>query len=116
MIRRALERLGYQCDDCGSSDEALQRFGDAVREGHAYDAVILDLTLPGDRGGAEVLALMRTLDPKVVAIVSSGYTDDDTLAHAANHGFSGRLRKPFDLVALSAEVARVLDRSRAGER
>ncbi len=116
VIRRALERLGYQCDDCGSSDEALQRFGDSVREGHAYDAVILDLTLPGDRGGAEVLALMRTLDPKVVAIVSSGYTDDDTLAHAANHGFSGRLRKPFDLVALSAEVARVLDRSRAGER
>jgi PAS domain S-box-containing protein len=112
VLRRALQRLGYQCDDCGSSEEALQRFGDAVREGHAYDAVILDLTLPGDRGGAEVVELMKKVDPQVVAIVSSGYTDDDTLAHAASHGFSGRLKKPFDLVSLSTEVARVLQRAR----
>ena len=38
----------------------------AARERHAYDAVILNLTLPGDRGGAEVLALIQALDPQGV--------------------------------------------------
>jgi CheY-like chemotaxis protein len=57
-----------------------------------------------------VLARLREHDPQVVAIVASGYADDDVLARHEAHGFRGRLQKPFDLTTLSVELARVLGR------
>lgn len=59
---------------------------------------------------------MRVLDPNVVAIVASGYADDDTLSHHEKHGFRGRLHKPFDMTSLSIELARVLHRKPATPR
>jgi CheY-like chemotaxis protein len=89
----------------------VARYAQARRAGRAYDAVILDLTIPGREGGAQVLPLLRALDPQVAAIVASGYADDDVLAHHAAHGFRGRLIKPFDMTSLSLELAQVLHRT-----
>lgn len=108
LFRRMLVRLGYDCDLCGGADDALRLYEEAMRTGRRYDAVILDLTIPGDRGGAQLLPLLRQLDPQVVAIVTSGYAEDDTMARYEQHGFRGRIQKPFDLSELSAELARVL--------
>jgi len=105
---RMLERLGYEAEACASGEEALAHYRQALGTERAYDAVILDLTIPGGEGGAQVLRRLRTLHPPVVAIVASGYADDDVLAHPEAHGFRGRLHKPFDLTALSLELSRVL--------
>ncbi len=108
VVQRMLERLGYQADTCGDGEQALARYVEARRAGRAYDAVILDLTIPGHDGGAQVLPRLRALDPQVAAIVASGYADDNVLARHEAHGFRGRLHKPFDMAALSVELARVL--------
>jgi PAS domain S-box-containing protein len=110
VAQRMLDRLGYAADACCHGEEALARYGQARQDGRPYDAVILDLTIPGHEGGAQVLARLREHDPQVVAIVASGYADDDVLAHHEAHGFRGRLQKPFDLTTLSVELARVLGR------
>lgn len=60
--------------------------------------------------------LLHALDPEVVAIVASGYADDDILAHHEAHGFRGRLQKPFDMTALSVELARVLNGDHRDDR
>lgn len=108
LFRRMLTRLGYECDLCAEGNDAVRQFDAALRAGRRYDAVILDLTIPGNRGGAYVLPLLKALDPDVVALVTSGYADDDVLAHFEQHGFRGRIPKPVDMAALSAELARVL--------
>lgn len=108
VFQRVLERLGYTCDVCSDGDEALHRYEDAMRSGTGYDAVILDLTVPGGQGGAEVLVRLKAIDPAAVGVVTSGYTDDDVLANYERHGFRGRLQKPVGMAELSAEMARVL--------
>lgn len=108
LFQRMLERLGYRSDVCGDGEDARRRYEEAMHAGRTYDAVILDLTIPGHLGGAQVLRQLQRLDPDVVGIVTSGYADDDVLAHYEHHGFRGRLQKPLDLASLSAELARVL--------
>lgn len=108
VLLRMVTRLGYECDVCANGDEALRCVGDAVRQNRRYDAVLLDLTIAGHRGGAEVLPELKALDPDVVGIVISGYADDDVLAHHGAHGFRARLQKPVDIAELSAALARVL--------
>jgi PAS domain S-box-containing protein len=108
LLERMLHRLGYDADTCGGGAETVAAFSEALRAGRAYDAVILDLTMPGDEGGADVLRRLQALQPDVSAIVASGYAVEDVLAEPAAHGFAGRLHKPFDLTALSIELKRVL--------
>jgi hypothetical protein len=48
------------------------------------------------------------LDPKVRALVSSGYADDPVMARPAKYGFHGTLAKPYTAKALREAVARVL--------
>jgi PAS domain S-box-containing protein len=114
VVQRMLESLGYACDTCCNGEEAVSLCDDALGGGRPYDAVILDLTIPGHDGGAQVLPSLRALAPGVVAIVASGYAEDDILARYEAHGFQGRLLKPFDLAALSLELARVLPRRQPG--
>ena len=109
VVQRMLERLGYAADTCHNGEEAMSLYHQAQRDGRAYDAVILDLTIPGHEGGARVLPRLQALDPQVVAIVASGYADDDALAHYERLGFRGRLPKPFDLTSLSIELQRALN-------
>ena len=39
-----------------------------------FDVVIVDLTVPGGMGGKEAIGHLKKLDPKIKALVSSGYT------------------------------------------
>ena len=51
---------------------------------------------------------MRALDPKVKAIVSSGYSSDPVLANFRDHGFNGRIAKPYQIVDFVRVVRQVL--------
>ncbi len=108
LMKRLLERLGYECDTTEDGNEAVAHYVQADRDGRPYAAVILDLTIPGKEGGRETLARLRDLNPDVIAVVASGYADDDLLSASDKYGFNGRLKKPMDLATLSSEVARVL--------
>ena len=48
---------------------------------------------------------LRAYDPKVKAIVSSGYSNDPVMQNFASYGFSGRLSKPYRI----NEIKRILD-------
>ena len=79
-----------------------------IESGHPFDAVILDLTVPGGVGGAKALELLRALDPAVKAIVSSGYSNDPVMGRYREHGFCGVLAKPFQVAGLGAVLSEVL--------
>ena len=99
---------GYVVESCRDGREAVERFRNAREENNSFAAVILDLTVPGGMGGKESACLLREIDPGVVLLVSSGYSNDPVLADHARYGFNGALCKPFHADALVGELGRLL--------
>jgi PAS domain S-box-containing protein len=105
---RALRRLGYEAVVTRDGAEAVERFQRERDAGRGFDAVILDLTVPGGVGGAEALPGLLALDPAVKAIVSSGYASGSILADFRAHGFVEALAKPWQPEDLAEVLQRVL--------
>ena len=99
-----LRTLGYTPDMVSDGEMAVERYLQAMDAGDAYAAVVMDLTVPGGMGGAEALAQLREFDPRVCAIVMSGYADTGLLAEYQTVGFAGRLAKPFSLRDLAVTL------------
>lgn len=100
-------RLGYRMVTAADLGEAVSAWtGELGRSGH-IDLAIVDLTIRGGPGGLEILSRLRDLDPKLPVLVSSGYSEDPVLSAWRRAGFSGLLRKPYDLQAfvLAVETA-----------
>ena len=107
-----LDHFGYDSDFAGDGAEAIALYEKARAAGRPYDAVILDLTVPGGMGGRETIRRLRGIDPEVRAIVASGYSNDPIMADFRNYGFSGMVSKPFTLDDLRETPSSVLGRRR----
>ncbi len=105
-IRRACERIlaeaGIAAGTAPRGEEAL-----AALEGGGYDAVILDLKMPG-MGGTETLKLIRERWRRLPVVVMTGYATTQTERECTEGGAAVWLPKPFDpeqlLAALTAAV------------
>jgi two-component system cell cycle sensor histidine kinase/response regulator CckA len=71
--------------------------------------VILDLTIPGAMGGLRTLQELRKIDPKVKAIVSSGYSDDPVMSDHEKFGFNAIIKKPYEYHELSETVKKLIE-------
>jgi DNA-binding NarL/FixJ family response regulator len=80
----------------------------AEESGNPYEAVILDLTIPGGMGGKDTIEKLLEIKSGAKAIVSSGYSDDPLLANFQEYGFKGILPKPFEPHALSKVLNEVI--------
>ncbi|UYP47227.1 Adaptive-response sensory-kinase SasA [Candidatus Lokiarchaeum ossiferum] len=87
--------------------EAISILGEEFVSGHGFDAVILDLTIPGDIGGLETLTKIREIDPTIFAIVSSGYSTDPVMANYEKYGFDYAIPKPFTLEELRLAIEKI---------
>jgi PAS domain S-box-containing protein len=103
-----LTLLGHTVETAPDGEEALRVYGKAARARRPFDAVIMDLTIPGGLGGKEAIKQLRKLDPHARAIVSSGYSHDPVMAEYENHGFDAVIAKPFRIEDLREVVERVL--------
>ncbi len=110
VLQRILASLGYDVECTSDGAEAISRYEDARRKGSAFDAVIMDLTVPGGMGGKEAIAKLLEIDPKVNAIVSSGYSTDPIMSEYRDYGFSGVVSKPYSIKTLSEAVHKILNK------
>ncbi|MBW6521856.1 MAG: response regulator, partial [Desulfoarculaceae bacterium] len=83
----------------------------ALKEGRPYNGVIMDLTIPGGMGGKETLVKLQQLDPRVKAIVSSGYANDPIMANYRAHGFCGVVPKPYKVEELRQSLSALFAQS-----
>ena len=88
VLCRMLGQLGYEADSASDGSQAIEKFVKAKESGRPFDAVILDLTVPGGMGGKETMERLLRIDPQVKAIVSSGYSDGPIMANFKEYGFS----------------------------
>jgi PAS domain S-box-containing protein len=112
VVAEMLAYLGYETRAAMDGAEALQMYKKAMEEGSSFDAVIMDLTVPGGMGGQEAMEKLRLLDPEVKAIVSSGYSDGPVMSNYREHGFQGITLKPYKAEELSRALEKVLKRKR----
>ncbi len=103
-----LKQLGYEPHTANNGEEAITLYLHAQQEGHPFDLVIMDLTVPGGMGGKEAIGHLRQLDPQIKAVVSSGYANDPIMANFSEYGFCGVAPKPFSLQDLSILLQMIL--------
>jgi len=116
LIRRIgydmLSMAGYEVTTATDGREVIKKYHEAFETGKRFDALILDLTVPGGMGGMETIKEILKIDPSALAIVSSGYSDTDVMADFAEHGFAARVPKPYSLKELLSTVKKVLESSK----
>lgn len=108
-----LKHLGYMAETAEDGEKMLEMYQQASRLSNPYDAVIMDLTIPGGLGGEQAVKKLLEIDPEVKAIVSSGYSNDPILANYQTFGFSGVVVKPFTVEQLADALADVLQQEKA---
>ena len=106
LVGDLLERLGYEAEFASEGAEALERYRKALSSGRRFDAVIMDLTIPGEMGGRDAIQGLLAMDPSARVIVSSGYSDDPIMANFRRYGFRGVVSKPYNI----KELSQILDR------
>ncbi len=109
IVRRMLEHLGYKVSLASTGEEAVTKMREKKESGQAFSAVIMDLAVPGGMGGAEAVREIRSIDPSVKAVLSSGYGDDPAIRNYRDHGFHGVIPKPFRLEELGKTLERIID-------
>jgi two-component system OmpR family response regulator len=105
-IKRGLEAEGFAVDAAYDGSEALWRAGET-----AYDAIVLDVMLPGISGYA-VCAKLREAGnwaPILMLTAKDGELDE---AEALDTGADDFLTKPFSYVVLVARLRALLRRGR----
>jgi PAS domain S-box-containing protein len=98
---KILTKIGYTAEAVTNGAQAIERYTQTYGTDKAFDAVILDLTIPGGKGGKETIAELREINPDIKAIVSSGYSHDPVMANYEFYGFSSVLQKPYRIEEIS---------------
>ncbi len=110
-----LSNCGYTVEFADNGAAAIDMYLHARESGRPYDAVILDLTIPGGMGGQEAMQKLLELDPEVNGIVSSGFANGPIMANSVEYGFRGVIAKPYHSDELCKVVQEVIRESRLGK-
>ncbi len=105
-----LTDLGLQPSMARSGEEALALFHQARKDNQPFRAVICDLVIPGGMGGVDLVQALKSIDPEMPVIASSGFANDPVLSEPAEFGFDGALAKPYSADELADVLASVLSR------
>jgi CheY-like chemotaxis protein len=108
LIQEMLYRMGYEVELANDGEQAIGLYRQAIATGKPFDAVILDLTVPGAMGGKEAIGRLREIDADVKAIVSSGYSIDPVMSNYEEYGFCGVVEKPYNLQKLGETLNQIL--------
>ena len=100
-----LQTLGYQVLRAASSKEAVEVY----RTHHGrIDLVILDMVMPAG-GGGETFDELKKINPRVKAILSSGYSLNGEAKTIMARGVKAFIQKPFMVDQVSLVIRKVLE-------
>jgi DNA-binding response OmpR family regulator len=106
-LRFNLEQEGYSVQICGNGEQALEKLLEGKQK---FDAVVLDVMLPGKDGFAVVSALRAANNFVPVLMLTARSRPEDVL-HGFESGADDYLPKPFNLSILIARMRSLLRRT-----
>jgi len=98
FVRRGLEAAGFSVEAALDGAE-----GERLALSDSFDAILLDLMLPG-RSGLEILASVRQMSPSVPVIVLTARGEISDRVGGLDAGAVDYLVKPFSLAELVARL------------
>ena len=108
IVVEVLSEFGLRVEAVADGPTAIDACRVACEAGEPYDLVILDLTIAGGIGGVETLERIRTIQPSIRALATSGYTSDRVMTEPQRHSFQASLAKPFLVDELHKVVTSLL--------
>ena len=102
LMKSALGKRGFDVNTASTGPEALK-----LLEKELFDFALLDWKL-GATNGIDLLAEIKRRQPRIRAIMVTGYPTDESRAEAKNRGAAAYLSKPVDLKDLFDTFASVL--------
>jgi DNA-binding NarL/FixJ family response regulator len=108
VVRRGLRQIISETSDImvGGEAKTAQEVRDLVR-GQRWDAVVLDINVPGGRG-LELLSEIKKEKPELPVLILTVYSEDEYAVRAIRAGASGFLTKesaPEKLIEAVRKVA-----------
>ncbi|KPA15556.1 stage II sporulation protein E [Candidatus Magnetomorum sp. HK-1] len=110
MVGRILNRMGYKAAFAIDGSQAVKLYKEVHTTKEKFNAVILDLTVPGGMGGLKTIIELLKIDPNVKAIVSSGYSNDPIMSNYEDYGFCGVVPKPYTKNQLAEVLNKIFGR------
>ncbi len=99
-----LEKLGFKVLSADSGEKAIDIFKEKK---DTIGLLILDLIMPDMDGGA-VFDDIRTRNPSVKVLLSSGCAMDATIESILDRGCNGFIQKPYTLEKLAEKISEVI--------
>lgn len=101
LLRKYLERAGYQVDTAETGQDALMK---CRQEPCPFQLVVLDLKLP-DMRGEELLPLLLDAAPELRVLISSGTPFSNEAVAPDRRSRVGAILKPY----MPAELTQVIE-------
>ncbi len=105
VLSKMLQELGFEVTGSEDSLEAIEFYR---RNAQRIDLVILDLVMP-KLGGREVLIRLREINPRVKAILSTGYDREGVVKEILSQRCVSFLQKPYTMDSLATVVQHALE-------
>jgi CheY-like chemotaxis protein/anti-sigma regulatory factor (Ser/Thr protein kinase) len=111
IVTAMLEKLGHQVELAQTGEEAIAKVHQAIGANQPFDAVLMDIQMPGMDGMTATRLLRESgITPEmlpIVAVTANGYQESVDACLAA--GMQGHIVKPVRSAEIAAELARVAD-------
>jgi len=108
FVVKGLREAGFAVDHCGDGEEAL-----IIADATPYDALIVDLMLPG-LDGLSVVQRLRAKGKRTPVLILSAKASVDDRVRGLQAGGDDYLTKPFAFTELLARVQALLRRATQG--
>ncbi len=108
IAKELLQLMGYEVTTAQSGEDTIGFYRQAMELRKPFDAVVLDLAIPGGMGGKEVMQELIAIDPHVKAIISSGYLNDPVVRDFKRYGFLAMLTKPYEANELDDKLQNII--------
>ncbi len=106
LLHQKLSSEGYQCQEAGNADQALNEL-----KSNTVELVLLDIKMPG-KSGVELLPEIKANYPDTAVIMATAITDTSTAIQCMREGAYDYITKPFNLDEVVLNVDRALEKRR----
>ncbi len=107
LVKRSLDRLGYQTTGITSSVSALEKFKINPDQ---FDIVITDVTMPGIMG-TDLIKNVRQIRPDIPTILCTGFSTKVNDEMLSSLQVNELLIKPISIEELSSKIRHLLEQS-----
>jgi DNA-binding response OmpR family regulator len=106
LLRKGLSESGFDVTTASDGDSGL-----ALALEHRFDAIVLDIGLPG-RSGYSITAQLRLNSKPLAIIMLTAFDQEDNIVCGLDAGADDYLTKPFSLPELVARITSAVRRAR----